>query len=184
MNLFPAIPLTLGAPWSASDKGDQELRRIFDSHYTRQTPGSPRWLRPGYNYVLRHDNDHGAADAVFVWWRPKWEDGRPGTCRKDGLRVIECTVFRRLPGAPLASDLIRAARIALLDEECHKALHMEHAGRVEALITGVGSPQTQRRRSKHNKPGHCYRMAGWKEFEKRGGKADVWLWHTFPTIGG
>jgi hypothetical protein len=79
--------------WTPTTKGNARCRALADRHYTRQKPGSPQWTRPGYSAVLYASTDVG--EAVFVWWRPKWEDGRPGTSRKDGLRCIECTHFRR-----------------------------------------------------------------------------------------
>lgn len=136
------------------------------------------WTRPGYNYVLTTPE----RDGVFVWWRPKWEDGRPGTQRKDGLRVLECTIFRREGGPLKASEMIRAAVDALLWPDASDALKYSTMGKLEWLITGVGSEQTKQRRSNKSKPGKCFRCAGWREFKKKGGRADVWLRRRPPAI--
>ncbi len=158
-------------PWIRTHKGDDRGRKLADQHYTRQTPGHPMWTRPGYNFVLVIPD----GSAVWCWWRPKWEDGRPGTKRKDGLEAIECTIFRRAKECPyLASDLIRWAVEALtwpvaLDDLAGEAFPPD------GLITGVGSEQTRKGRSARSLPGECYRRAGWTEFPKRGEKADVWL---------
>lgn len=172
--------MTGWAPWSVTHKGDVRCRLLADRHYTRQSPGNPRWTRPGYSAVLYAADDQG--EAVWVWWRPKWEDGRPGTARKDGLRCLECTIFRRDGLSVLASGLIKAAVAALDLPEVRAALHWDLMGPLtDGLITGVGSAQTAARRSRHRAPGECFRRAGWVEFPKRGGKADVWLCHPPPA---
>jgi len=170
------------APWVPTTKGDRRCRALADLHYTRQTPGHPQWTRPGYSAVLHAGPDTGG--ALWVWWRPKWEDGRPGTARKDGLRVVECTHFRRTPGAdlPRASALIRAAVAALALPEVRAALHLGAAGPIAGLLTGVGSRATARGRSRRSEPGACYLHAGWERYNKRGGRADVWLWHPWPEL--
>jgi hypothetical protein len=178
----PTPPLG-GEHWVETYKGDARAREHADRHYTRQSPGHPMWTRPGYNCVmLTHD-----ASALWCWWRPKWEHGTPGTSRKDGLRVIECTMFRRDPGAPIASFLVCAAVDYLRSEHAARSLHLDAAGVVNALITGVGSSQTRGGRSPRSPPGACFRHAGWRQFSKRGGKADVWLcapapWATWEDV--
>lgn len=140
---------------------------MADRHYTRQRPGHPMWTRPGYNLCLIDERER----ALFCWWRPKWEAGLE---RKDKMRVLECTMFRNEDPAYTASDLIRSA-VDFLDkrvaaQELHLSIPSEYC-----LITGVGAPQTQKRRSKRHLPGHCFRMAGWVPFDHNPGKADVWL---------
>ena len=169
-------------PWVPTTKGDARCRALADLHYTRVSVGHPQWTRPGYSAVLHAGPDSGG--ALFVWWRPKWEDGRPGTSRKDGLRVLECTHFRRTPGCalPISSTLIVCAEVALFSKEVQSALHLESAGTVEGLLTGVGSKQTERGRGRSSPPGACFLHAGWVPFEKRPGRADVWLWRPMPAV--
>jgi hypothetical protein len=170
--------------WSTSTKGDPRCRTLADRHYTRQTPGHPQWTRPGYSAVLYAQAERG--EALFVWWRPKWEDGRPGTARKDGLRCLECTHFRRegaaagIPGAlPIASELIRAAVVALDLPAVRAALHLDAAGPItDGLISGVGSAPTSARRGRFSVPGECFARSGWTRLAKAGGRADVW--YTLP----
>jgi hypothetical protein len=159
--------------WRRVDKAFPSARVMADKHYTRQTIGNRQWTRPGYNLVLYKEYRRGR--ALFCWWRPKWESGIVGTERKDGLRVVECTMFRREGRTPLASSLIRSAVEVLSTVEGFLDLHMEDAGKIDWLITGVGSEQTRGRRSKRARPGACFIHAGWEEFEHRFGKADVWL---------
>jgi hypothetical protein len=175
--------------WEVTTKGDPKARAIADRHYTRQSPGHPQWTRPGYSAVLVAES--AAGRGLFVWWRPKWEDGRPGTARKDGLRCLECTHFRRegpaagAQGAmPIASAMISDAVEALGDARVRAALHMEFAGELsDGLITGVGSVATSARRSKGVSPGRCFEAAGWQRFDKRGSRADVWLTLRWQEVG-
>jgi hypothetical protein len=162
--------------WTRTHKGDARCRAMADQHYTRQNPGHPMWTRPGYNAVMITP----CAAAVWCWWRPKWEHGTPGTQRKDGLRAIECTLFRRMPPAPLASSLIAAAVEYMSGSDAAADLHIDAAGPVHVLITGVSTAKTAGGRSPRSEPGACYRHAGWRPFAKRGGRADVWLYHPFP----
>lgn len=162
-------------PWVRIDKGDVRARLLADEHYTRQSPGAPMWTRPGYNYCLFAETDPWwgvGTKALWCWWRPKWEDGQE---RKDGLRAVECTMFRLTSREPwLASDLVQAAVEALDAEDADEDL-AHFAVRHLPLITGIGSVQTAARRAKAHLPGHCFRMAGWTEIEHRRGRADIWL---------
>jgi len=153
--------------WTETHKGDSRCRALADRHYSRQRPGHPMFCRPGYNQVFHFSDDVG--EAVWVWWRPKWEDPRPGTSRKDGLLAIENTLFRNETG--IKSSILIADAVSLLSGWNRIAPHPD------GLITGIGVEQTEKRRSRHNLPGHCYRMAGWIEIAHRSGKAGVWLWH-------
>ena len=166
---FPWMPWR---PWVRVDKGERRARVLADKHYTRQSPGHPMFTRPGYNFVLY--TEVGDVRACFVWWRPKWEAGQE---RKDGLRCLECTIFRRegpRDAEPVASALVLAAVHAL---KMPVALD-DLAGVVDppdGLITGVGTEQTRKRRSKRSLPGKCFREAGFVEFDHKKGRADVWL---------
>lgn len=157
-------------PWTVTYKGDVRCRELADRHYTRQTPGHPMWTRPGYNLVLYFEDRVGA--AVFCWWRPKWEAGQE---RKDGLRAIECTIFRN-ETSEMSSDLVYAACEALeLDSDLLRSELKLDTIPEDGLITAVGSAATARRRSRHKRPGVCFREAGWRYFDHRKGRGDVWL---------
>jgi len=131
------------------------------------------WTRPGFNFVLFWTGEHGS--ALFCWWRPKWEHGAPGTRRKDGLCVLECTMFRRVGTTPLASDLIRAATVALETEDARNDLALDRAGPISMLITGVSSEKTKRGRAPRHRAGRCFAAAGWAYMDKRTKRADTWL---------
>ena len=111
------------------------------------------WTRPGWNQILYLEQRSGRA-AAFCWWRPKWESGIVGTERKDGLRCIECALFRNETRFR-SSDLIKAA--------VQMVLKWEHANDVEwpdGLITGISSSATAGGRRAGHLPGHCFREAG------------------------
>lgn len=146
---------------------------MADRHYTRQTKGAALWTRPGYNLPLYAQFPEG--EALFCYWRPKWEAGIPGTERKDKLRVIECTMFRREGLTPISSQLIRDATDFLHTAEAKNALRLHVAGPIDHLVTGVRAAATQKRRGKGNPPGYCFICAGWIPFEKKTPNADIWL---------
>lgn len=184
----PRTALLRSLPWVSTTKGDPRCRAMADRHYTRQTVGHPQWTRPGYSAVLHAQTAHG--EGLFVWWRPKWEDGRPGTERKDRLRALECTHFRREGsgpnggGLPVSSELIRAAVAALATQPVRLALHLQNAGPIDdGLITGVGSAKTTTLRSLRSPPGACFMHAGWERMEKSGSLADVWWRTPYPFVG-
>lgn len=133
------------------------------------------WTRPGWNFCLYAEQKNGRS-AVFVWWRPKWESGLPGTQRKDGLRCIECTIFRNQTRFR-SSDLIR--------EACAAVWTWEHALDVwwpDGLVSAVNSSETAAGRSADSPPGHCFIEAGFAPFDHPGAnkRADVWLRYKGP----
>jgi hypothetical protein len=140
--------------WVETDKADPRCVRLADRHYSRQTPGSPFFTRPGFNFTLYACDDFG--EAVFNWWRG---------IRDDGVNAIECTMFRN-ESRLLSSTLIEQAVSAL---QCWK-----HACPAK-VITSVSSEATAGRRSRRNRPGHCFRVAGWVDFDHAPGFADTWL---------
>lgn len=156
--------------WIETDKGDPRGRVLADRHYTRIKVGHPMWTRPGYSQVLIAEQRNGRS-AVFVWWRPKWESGIPGTNRKDNLRCIECTIFRNETRFR-SSDLIVDAIGCLLSWK-----HANDVDYPDGIITGVNSEATRHGRSSESLPGACFRHAGFSPFfhPGRGKRADVWL---------
>jgi hypothetical protein len=168
--LYDTLSMNL---WYAVDKGDPACRALANRHYTRQNTAHPMWTRPGYNFVLYSYDTHG--QAAWCWWRPKWE---AGVERMDGLRVLECTLFRNethLRSSLLITDAVEA----LTWPDARACLHLEHPFRWP-LLTGINSEATARRRSRHAQPGHCFRAAGWHDFAHRQGRADVWLTYNMP----
>ena len=161
--------------WIETDKGDPRCRELADRHYTRIKVGNPQWTRPGYSQVLYAEQRNGRS-AVFVWWRPKWEHGTPGTQRQDGLRCIECTIFRNETRFR-SSDLIEDAIACLLSWERTRDVEWP-----DGIITGVNSEKTAGGRSPEREPGYCFREAGFVDFRHpgKGKRADVWLKYAGP----
>ena len=133
--------------WLLVHKSTPRLLALADAHYTRQKPGTSQATRPGVNLcMLLADGTAG-----FVTWRPIPEVGR-----KDDLEAWECTLFRN-DGPHLSSSLIVSAT-----DVVHRQWGWPPR---DGFITAVGVAQTERRRSRHSRPGHCFRMAGWAEFQ-------------------
>lgn len=164
--------------WIETDKGDPRCRELADRHYTRRpaSVGNQQYCRPGWNQVLYAEQRNGRS-AFFVWWRPKWESGIKGTERKDGLRCIECTWFRNQTRFR-SSELIVDAIACLMSWE-----HATDVDWPDGIITGVNSEKTAGGRSPEHAPGHCYREAGFDDFDHRKGTADVWLKYVGPGLG-
>ena len=161
--------------WIEIDKGDPRGRELDDRHYTRGSVGHPMWTRPGWNQCLYLAQKSGRS-AVFVWWRPKWESGLAGTARKDGLKCIECTIFRNETRFR-SSDLIRDAVACLLSWE-----HARDVAWPDGLITGVNTEKTASGRMPDSPAGQCFLKAGFSPFHHPGKnkRADVWLRYTDP----
>ncbi len=159
--------------WIEIDKGDSRGRVLADRHYTRGSIGHPMWTRPGWNQCLYLEQRSGRA-AVFCWWRPKWESGLVGTERKDGLRCIECSIFRNETRFR-SSDLIRDAVACLLSWE-----HARDVAWQDGIITSVNTAKTAGGRASDSLAGHCFREAGFSPFHHPGKnkRADVWLRYT------
>jgi hypothetical protein len=87
---------------------NQTARRLADSHYSRQSPGSAKFCPPGNKVVLIAPDGR----ALWVSHRP---DPRSGVRRRDGFEYWDNPYFRREPGAVgLASEMIvQAIRITL-----------------------------------------------------------------------
>jgi hypothetical protein len=152
------------AEWREVDKGSRRLVELADRHYTRQKVGARLATRPGVNLCLLLSD----GTAAWVVWRPIPEVGR-----KDGLEAWECTLFRN-EGSRLSSTLISEAAAATFRRWGWPPR--------DGLISAVGIQQTRRRRSRRAEPGHCFRVAGWVEFEHPSpDKSKVWLRAPHPV---
>lgn len=151
--------------WYLTTKGDYRCRLLADRHYSRQTVGAQSFTRPGYNMVLWTEDKSG--QAVYVWWRPKFETGESFTQRFDGLECIECTIFRN-ESSILSSLLIVEACQAV--QTWDRWLDCK-----DGLVTSVNSRATYKRRSKHSSPGACFIHAGFEPMTHAVGAADTWL---------
>ena len=131
-------------PWQLTNKGDQRVRALADRHYSRETPGSPQFCRPGHNLVLwvPNDQDPDQAAAAWVWWHPS-----PPAQRRDGHNGYHhCTLFRN-ESPHRSSDLIHAA-VTAAQQLWEPPVH--------GFDTYVRPD-----RVRSSNPGYCYQRAGW-----------------------
>ncbi len=136
--------------WLITDKGDQDVRRLADRHYTRQTPGNIRFTRNGQNLVFITPD----LMAGWVTFRPT-----PGKAvRPDGRDAWECALFRN-EGPRRSSDLIREA------VELSVALWGDIPR--DGFLTYVDPAKVN-----SEIPGYCFIRAGWKRVgtDRRGEK--------------
>lgn len=126
--------------WTRSNRFDPRAVRLADEHYNRRKVGSPQFVPPGRNLVLLTED----ADAV---WVTSWPFAQYVRHAWPGAWV--CSLFRREPSAPLASDLIESA-VAV-------TRYVFGEPPDEGFITFVNADKVRRKRD----PGRCYRRAGW-----------------------
>lgn len=151
--------------WLLTNKADTRCVALADRHYSRQTVGAPSFTRPGYNMVLYYADQKG--EAVYAWWRPKFETGESFTQRFDDLECIECTIFRNESSVLSSLLIVEACQVVQTWDryvECK-----------DGLVTSVNSTKTTKQRSKSSQPGACFIYAGFKPIEHAVGAADVWL---------
>jgi len=82
--------------WKLIDKGDKRALALADRHYTRQTPGSNQFCRPGRNLVLLGQD----GKALWVTWQGIRDDRFEN--------AWECTMFRN-ESSYISSHLIMLA---------------------------------------------------------------------------
>jgi hypothetical protein len=134
--------------WAVSNRFDPRAVRVADRHYSRQKPGSPQFVRAGYNVVLLTPE----ADALWVTvYQPFVDHAWPG--------AWECTLFRNENPAQRASDLITQALAAT------RALWGDPPA--QGMITTVDAAKVRSKRD----PGHCFVIAGFRRVgETKSGK--------------
>lgn len=85
--------------WCLSNRADPVAREIADRHYSRQTIGSPQFVKPGSCVVLLSDCGH-------AYWVTSWP--LKHLVKHAWAGAWECSAFRN-EGAGVASQLIRLA---------------------------------------------------------------------------
>lgn len=108
---------------------------LADRHYSRRTPGSPRFTYAGRQLVLRDS----AGLVVFAWTWPRDE------YRDDGRYGYHCALFR--------NESNRRSSEIILEAETY-AVASWGPGQAWTFIDPrkVSSPN----------PGYCFKMAGWR----------------------
>lgn len=132
--------------WCRVTRYDTLAAELADGHYSRQSPGTDQYMPPGQHVAFVHHGPHGLAVWSAVWnvfrdvWR--WRN----------------TIYRNVSGT-LSSTLVEWATFATYVE-----WRIDYGSLPEKpLTTEVDIKATSARRSKHNEPGHCYLMAGWRK---------------------
>lgn len=137
--------------WVRIDHADPRAVAMADRHYSRQTPGSPEFTRPGHKIVLLHYDAAGAPAALWASQRP---DPASGIRRADGLDAWDCALFRVETRTVPASDLIREA-VAVTAATWHP---LPADGFVTTVDPRYVAPTMRRGNPVY---GYCYLKAGW-----------------------
>ena len=136
--------------WLRVSATDPFTRALADRHYPRENVGAKFFTPPGAKVVLR--TPCARAYWVSLFQLPEYTDHAwPG--------AWQCSAFRNDGSGYLSSDLILDALAATVAE-------WGQAPR-EGMITFVDAVATAGLRSKHNAPGHCFRVAGFVDTERR-----------------
>lgn len=132
--------MTSADPWVKSWRADPYVRAIADRHYNRQKVGATQFVPPGSCLVLK---------TVGAGWITSWP--KPEFVQHAWAGAWMNTMFRNeRKDLHLSSDLIRAAVAATR----WKWPDVPDLG----MVTFVDAEQTEPK----DKPGWCYRKAGFK----------------------
>jgi hypothetical protein len=135
--------------WQISNRCDPRGKRIADRHYSRQTPESEQFVKPGRCLVLWQQ------DALWVTSWPYSEH-----VKHAWAGAWECSLFRN-EGAGLSSDLITEAVAAT---RWKYGIPPD-----EGFVTFVDSSEVR-----DGEPGYCFRCAGWERDGYTEGGLHVW----------
>lgn len=149
-----------GGKWYASHRADPRAVPLADRHYNRQKIGAPQIAPPGSCIVLLADGVDGEPAALWITSVPLAQYVKHAWA---GAWVCSCFRNEGVPGVR-SSDLIRqAVAITRL---------VYGPPPQQGFITFVDRDKTKPK----EKPGWCYRKAGWKHVgETVGGLAALQL---------
>ncbi|WP_182102742.1 hypothetical protein [Niallia taxi] len=135
--------------WVVTNKGDQDVRRLYDRHYTRDPKkiGNRQFTRPGPNVVLKTDDNK----AGWVAWHSSY--------RKDGFDAFECTMYRNESPKYKSSEMIKIAVLATIEEFKKNGIELPKDG----VITYVNDEKIQN----HSNPGYCFMRAGFRKLKQK-----------------
>jgi hypothetical protein len=138
--------------WQISNRCDDRARPLADRHYSRQTPGSENFVKPGRCLVLWQP------DALWVTSWPYAEH-----VKHEWAGAWECSLFRN-EGAGLSSKLIT---------EAVAATRWKYGDPPEGgMITFIDTDEVE-----SDNPGYCYKCAGFKHVgHTQGGLVAVQMW--------
>lgn len=122
------------SPWRRSDRFDPASVAFADRHYSRQKPGTPQFVRPCSNLVLR---------APRALWVSIW----PDFAQHAWAGAWECQLFRN-EGEGLSSELIRLA-------VAHTRAFWPETPAL-GMVTFIDAEKVRHKRD----PGRCFLKAG------------------------
>lgn len=140
--------------WHLSHRADPRGKRLADRHYSRQTPESDQFVKPGRCLVLWQPN------ALWVTSWPYAEH-----TKHEWAGAWECSLFRN-EGDQLSSTLIT---------EAVAATRWRYGKPPDGgIITFVDAGEVE-----SGEPGYCYRCAGWSRAGKT--KGGLYAWQLLPS---
>jgi hypothetical protein len=142
--------------WVKAHRSDPEARVLADRHYNRQKPGTPGFVPPGRCLVFK-------SICRRAFWVTSWPFAEYVRHAWGGAWVN--SAFRN-EGAGLSSLLIRDAVAAT---------RYVWAPPEKGLVTFVDARKTL----KKDKPGWCYRKAGFKHVGMT--KGGLWVMQLLPA---
>lgn len=143
--------------WYLITRDDPRALEMADRHYSRQTPGSLCFTRPGNTIVLMHFLDDGATPAAL--WASYYPAGL--ATRKDGRDVYDCSMFRVEHRTVLASTLIRDA-VAITKGMWGNDILPRDGFYTTVRIDKVQQQKWGTKSQKSRKVGYCFIKAGFK----------------------
>ncbi len=155
--------------WRPSHSQHRPAVQLADRHYSRQKPGSRRFMKPGSCRVLLAANQR----AVFGLSFPK-----PEYVKHAWAGAWEVSIFRNEEAGPLASDMIRDALAVM------QSTYGYGAPPELGCITFVDPDQV---RGVHERgelvKGFCFKRAGFRAVGETQGGLIAWqlLPRDFPT---
>jgi hypothetical protein len=136
---------------------------MSDRHYSRQSPGSKKFVPPGRSFVLYADTKDGEAAWVTSWPYEEYT-------KHEWAGVWVNSLFRN-EGAGLSSDLIRQAVSATVWYWRNGRESWNDPMPEDGMITFIDTSEVQ-----SENPGYCYKCAGFEHVGKtKSGKVAVQL---------
>ncbi len=153
-----AIHYIVDGIWASVGRYDSIAAELADGHYSRQSHGNDQFLRPGRYVALIHRGERGHAlwACVHNVWMGVWRWTNTHFANRSGS---------------LSSMLVETGTEATYREW----LRVYGALPPQPLRTEVDIEETAARRSRSSEPGKCYRLAGWREVERKPSKRGTTL---------
>jgi len=159
--------------WSHVPIEDPRAAKIFDGHYSRQSPGEDGLVAPGKRFLLMHEGSAGS--AIWAVVRNRWK--APGWAK--GVWYWRNSIFRNV-SSTRSSDLIKGA-VDVTYELWGRRYGLPLPA--EGLTTEIDIEATREHRSPWHEPGWCYKKAGWthvRDTPREHGRSAKSIWKAPP----